>query len=443
LRRRYDFLTTIFYPVPARQGINVLKRIARDQITTGMFLHSIEGSWFAHPFLKAKFLVSNQEDVDALRMSDVDAVMIDTSKGIDVPPANQVADVGVTMPDDHESGAKAKTPKRRPRRRAPDAKAEPDAPCTMAEEFGRANQIVFQSREVMVELFDQVRLGKIVDAEMLAPLADAIAGSVARNKSTLSSILRLKTADEYTYMHSVAVAALMIGLARELGLDADVVRDAGVAGLLHDLGKAMMPHDILSKPGKLTDEEFAIMRTHPQRGYDLLIQAGIMPQMALDVCLHHHEKMDGTGYPEGLKGDQISLAARMGAICDVYDAVTSNRPYKKPWSATASLKTMYGWKGHFDPVIFTAFVRSVGIYPVGTLVRLKSDRLAFVSDINARDLTRPIVRPFYSIPHASSIRSADLNLLNNPSGDAIISSEAPEKWGLEDWEAQWQKMAAS
>ncbi|MDC6684580.1 HD-GYP domain-containing protein, partial [Leclercia adecarboxylata] len=156
-------------------------------------------------------------------------------------------------------------------------------------------------------------------------------------------------------------------------------RDAGLAGLLHDIGKIAIPPEVLNKPGALTDAEFRHVIVHPQAGHDILTGDSSMRDIALDVFLHHHERMDGTGYPHKLAGEGISLFARMGAICDVYDAVTSDRPYKKAWEAAYAVQRMVEWRGnHFDPMVFNAFVKSVGIYPVGSLVRLRSGRLAVV-----------------------------------------------------------------
>src|SRR5690606_1050708 len=131
--------------------------------------------------------------------------------------------------------------------------------------------------------------------------------------------------------HSVAVCALMIALARQLQLPPEQIREAGIGGMLHDIGKAAMPLQVLNKPGALTDDEYRIMKAHPLRGYEMRKEGGGASAAALEIALHPHEKFDGSGYPHGLAGEDIDLFSRMGAVCDVYDAISSNRPYKKAW----------------------------------------------------------------------------------------------------------------
>jgi HD-GYP domain-containing protein (c-di-GMP phosphodiesterase class II) len=236
----------------------------------------------------------------------------------------------------------------------------------------------------------------------------------------------------------VAVCALMVALARQLGLDEQQTRQSGIAGLLHDVGKISMPMHILNKPGKLTDEEFKIIRSHPVQGYRLLRVGSKVDDSVLDAVLHHHEKTDGSGYPKGLRSGQISRIAKMAAVCDVYDAITSNRPYKTGWDPADSLRKMAEWaSGHFDAAIFQAFVKSIGIYPVGSLLRLSSGRLGIVVEQGEKSLMTPKLKAFYSI--ASDLRiPPELVDLGAPGcTEKIVGREDPAKWNFHDIHSMW------
>jgi HD-GYP domain-containing protein (c-di-GMP phosphodiesterase class II) len=240
-------------------------------------------------------------------------------------------------------------------------------------------------------------------------------------------------------MHSVAVCALMVALAQQLKLNALDTREAGLAGLVHDLGKAMMPLEVLNKPGALTPAEFAIMKSHPQAGHQMLVEGQGVGPIPLDVCLHHHEKINGRGYPHGLQGDEISLFARMGAVCDVYDAITSNRPYKAGWDPGDSIQKMAQWAkdGHFDEAIFQAFVKSIGIYPTGALVKLKSGRLGVVVEQGTRSLLTPTVKVFFSTKSNEPITPVLLDLSDPKVTDQIVSRESVASWGFKNLDQFW------
>jgi len=313
----------------------------------------------------------------------------------------------------------------------------------MAEELQVAAKLVATSKAAVMSMFHEARMGQLSDVALMLPLVDDIAASVMRNSNALISLTRLKKADDYTYMHSVAVSAMMLALARQLGLGDEEARACALAGLLHDIGKMAVPLDILNKPGKLSDAEFDIVKGHPDLGHGILNEVSDISSIALEVCLHHHEKFAGGGYPHGLAGEQISLHARMGAVCDVYDAITSDRPYKSGWTPSESLRRMEEWTrgGHFDPAVFAAFVKCIGIYPVGTLLRLESGRLGVVLD-NSKSLLQPIVRVFFSTTSMAHILPGTVDLAAPGARDAIASAEDAETWGLGDVERYWMVAAA-
>ena len=439
----------------------MIKPVPITRARPGMWFHRLGGSGFHHAFVKNGFLLEAR-DIAVLAEGGVEELIIDTDKGLDVEADEAEAVVAEAV--DVGAGAIATPPRAAaeavPRSaqgahgagNVPEPIPEPPvevvivpvpvaAPLSprhsMDQELHRARRICEDSKAQVVALFNDARLGRAIQPEAVMPMVEEINDSVSRHPDALLSVVRLKNHDEYTYMHSVAVCALMVALARRLGLPEEQVRDAGAAGMLHDLGKAAMPLNVLNKPGALSDDEFKIMKAHPVRGHHMLMQAGTASEAVLDVALHHHEKFDGTGYPHNLKGDAIGLMARMGAVCDVYDAITSNRPYKKAWGPAESLQRMVSWKGHFDELMLKAFIRSVGIYPVGALVRLESDRLGVVLEQGESSLLAPKVRVFFNARKREPVFIKDIDLGAPDCGDRIVGLESADKWNFPNMERLW------
>lgn len=406
--------------------MTMLKKIRVEHLVVGMHLKEFCGSWMEHPFWRTGFVIVDPKDIDLVRNSSIKEVWIDASKGLDVPSDAPV----ITQA---QSNAQVEVELHR----AANVPREV-APVSTAAELARATKICAQSKQAVISMFQEARMGKAVDSKAAQAMVEEISDSVSRNPGALISLARIKTADDYTYMHSVAVCAMMVNLARQLGLDEHQTRLAGMAGLLHDLGKVMIPIEVLNKPGKLTDDEFTVIKTHPTEGHRLLLLNSQIDPIVLDACLHHHEKMDGSGYPNGLKGDEISLMAKMNAVCDVYDAITSNRPYKAGWDPAESLRKMAEWaNGHFDGKVFQAFVKSLGIYPIGSLVKLTSGRLGVVVSQTTKSLTTPCVKVFYSTKSNMRIVPEVIDLSSQNTNDKIANREDPAKWHFADLNALW------
>ena len=410
----------------------MLRKISVNQLVVGMHLKEFCGSWMEHPFWRSAFVITDPKDIESILASSIKEVWIDSSKGLDV-------EAGETAISEAESDVQVEAELKIA---AQEQRQTAAVPASV--EFARAAKICAQSKRAVASMFQEARMGKAVDTDGAQKLVEEISDSISRNPGALISLARLKTADDYTYMHSVAVCALMIALSKQLKLDEKLTRSAGIAGLLHDLGKALMPMDVLNKPGKLTDEEFAIIKTHPEEGHKLLLGSTGADEMALDVVLHHHEKTDGSGYPKRLKDSEISLYAKMGAVCDVYDAITSNRPYKAGWDPAESLRKMAEWaKGHFDPTVFQAFVKSLGIYPVGSLVKLNSGRLGIVVEQAEKSLLTPRIKVFFSTRSNARIKPeiVDLSRANCP--EKIVSREDPAQWNFPDLNELWSGLSGS
>nr|WP_257626517.1 MULTISPECIES: HD-GYP domain-containing protein [Janthinobacterium] len=409
-----------------------MKKITSSELVLGMYVERLGRSWLDNPFWTRSFLLESPADLERIRAARLCEVWIDTARGL-VPPVAVPPSAPPAVPLAAAAPATGSGP-------VPNA-----APArSRDEELAHARRLIERSRQAVQTMFDEVRMGKALSAAQAYTLVDDIAASVLRGGNLLLGLARLKTADNYTYMHSVAVCALMTALARELGLAPEQVRSAGLAGLLHDIGKMAVPTAILNKPGSLSEAEFSSVRAHPAAGHRMLREVGEIDPVALDVCLHHHEKLDGSGYPEGLRGEEISLFARMGAICDVYDAITSNRPYKQGWCPADSLRRMAAWRGgHLDAQLFAAFVKCLGIYPLGTLVRLQSERLAVVvGQAPGKPLTAPTVRVFFSIRAGTCIAPAVVDLAAPGCQERIVSTESATDWRLQDVDRYWAGEAA-
>ncbi|MBI1624306.1 HD-GYP domain-containing protein [Comamonas suwonensis] len=398
----------------------MLKRIAVEHLCPEMFVHEFCGSWMEHPFLRTRFLLTQPSDLERLRATTVRQVWIDTSKGADLP-VEIVAAKEVASPADEAD-----------QQPAPQIK-----PISTSKELHQAREIIGQARETLKTMLQDIRLGHSPDLPASVQLVDEMTLSIKRNPHALISLVRLKTADNYSYMHSIAVGALMIGLARRMGQDDDSVRQAGLVGLLHDVGKTRVPLAVLNKPGPLDQQEWAIMKAHSQWGFEILQPLGL-DEAITEACLHHHEKVDGSGYPDGLKQGEISLLARMASICDVYDAITSDRPYKEGWQPAIALQRMAQWAPQqFDKSIFEQFVQTVGIYPLGSLVRLQSEHLAVVIDVSESRLLTPQVKRFYCLREQRRITPEIVDLATPIARNSITGREDPADWPFKNLEDLW------
>lgn len=313
----------------------MLKRIQKHQVRAGMFIEDLEGEWTENPLSRRRFTIRDVAEIDRLKLSSIAAVIINTAKGLDV-----------------DSGVETLASHGRTRTAAISAASD-------TAERQIAVQNVKESVQALKGLFSDATSDAAFSAKNIAPVADQVAQTMQKNPLVLLNITRLKSKDETTFVHSIAVSALMVQVSRYMKLDAKTVQLMGMAGLLHDVGKTKIPDDVLNKPGKLTEEELALIRDHPALGHEILSRHPDMPKMVLDITRHHHERLDGKGYPDGLPASEISLHVRISTVCDVYDAVTSIRPYKKPWSHMDAVNWMMAQQGAFDREILHEFFSSM------------------------------------------------------------------------------------
>ena len=406
---------------------DVIKKVAVGQLRPGMFIHDLNCSWMDHPFVTNSFMVSDEKRVREIQALGIPEVYIDTKKGLDVANAPTQAEVDSAIALDME--AIAQVPAEEIRR------------VTLEEELWRAHKLHAEANRVVKGMLNDIRLGRQIELEQVEPLVEKMVDSIFRNQDALLPLSRLKDHDSYTFQHSVSVCTLLVSFARGLGLERAVIKEVAIGGLLHDVGKAQVPDEILNKPAKLTEAEFAKMKSHVVQSIIILQNTPGISQIALDVAGQHHERYDGSGYPNKLKGNEISLYGRMGAIVDVYDAISSDRVYHKGMAPTAALGRLLEWsKFHFDPELVRAYVRSVGIYPSGSLVRLESGRLGVVMEQHQDKPMQPRVKVMFHAVHQRYLPPEIVDLAWPGCQDRITGHEEYEAWKIDP--KQWLPQVA-
>ena len=402
------------------------KRISVEQLRPGMFIHDLNTGWLGHPFARSRFALKDEGQIDQIREAGIRELYIDTARGLDAQGATDTAEVKADIEREIlKIGEEEPPPLRR---------------VTLDEELDRAGEIQSQARRVVRDMMHDVRLGGQIELDAMEPLVEKMTESILRNSGALLSLGRLKSVDNYTFEHSVSVCALMIAFARTMDLDAAKIREFGLGALLHDVGKAHTPIEILNKPGKFTDAEFAIMKRHPADGHAILKQYPSLSAVPLAIALQHHERMDGSGYPHKRRGEEIAFAAQMAAIVDVYDAISSDRVYHKGLPPAEAVRKIFEWsRHHFNPDLVKVFVRSIGIYPVGALVRLESRKLGWVTEQNPDHLLKPRVKVFFDAERRCALEPVEIDLAaanGSGGGDRIESYEDPRAWGIRDEHTQ-------
>lgn len=425
----------------------MLRLIQSCKVEMGMYVHDLKTKWIAHPFWRSRFVVDRADILERVRNTD-GMVMIDTDRGRDVTAkimrASQRGADGCARAPQGAPGRldhKPRIPQHWPQLSQRVDGTRVIAPVT----FGRADReralaVAQRSTSAVKALFEGCLQGRAIATPSVLTVVDDIARTLEHNVSAFVSVIRLKAKDDETYMHSVAVCALMICLAREAGLPADTARELGMAGLLHDIGKMSIDDAILKKEGALTAAEQKEIRRHPQLGFELLRDMDDLPAVVRDVCLHHHERLDGSGYPFGLGGQDITRAARIAAVCDVYDAMTSDRPYRAKMTPASVLAQMDEATGEFDSELVFCLMRMIGVMPPGKLVRLRSNRLAVVlpSRFENRCL---LARVFYSTIDASLLPYQDV-VVHEKNAERAIAAEDPTRWFANDWGAMSARILA-
>ena len=382
----------------------MLKAVPIDELKPGMYVNQVLEQSGALK-MRSKGIVKTQKVIDTLRTRGIQRVEIDTekSKGLveDIAPA--------------------------PESVAPDTATQPQEKPINRESLNEANDLYFDAVNIQNGFLKSLKRGAAKDLKPVEELSQSLIESVFDNKDALSCLTLIKDADSYLLEHSINCSIIMGMFTQFLGYDRDIIDQASLGSLLMDVGMSSLPEEVRNNTGEFSHADWEVMKTHVEIGIDLVEQCGDISDLALSIIAHHHERQDGSGYPRGLAGDDVSELARIAAIVDAYDAMTSNRPHKESITPTQALKRLTSID-NLDQNLVTQFIQCVGVHPVGSLVRLKSGKLAIVSQRGKRDALSPVVMSFYSVTsnHYNEIKRIDLSQYD----DEIVSGVRPEDFKL-------------
>ncbi len=299
------------------------------------------------------------------------------------------------------------------------------------EEIYRAMSLKDEAVGRVMELLTDIKAGRGVDVEAFGLVVVRMIDSIFRNPEALTCLAWMRDNDDCTFRHSLNSCILSIALGVELGFSRERLLELGMAAVLHDVGKLLLPEGLLNTPGRYTEGEFAEMRTHSRLGADLLMKTRGIRQSAVVVALQHHERMDGNGYPERLSGTRIHEFGRIVCIVDGYDAMTSARPYRKSFEPHEALQLMtFGRNSIYDAGLLQKFIACIGIYPVGSAVELSTGEIAVVRSVNRENPLKPDVLVVASGDGKPRERPAELSLSGR--NDLWITGSAnPSKFGID------------
>jgi len=363
-------------------------KVSSENLKTGMYISELDHPWIESPFLFQGFQLKDEEEILQVQ-STCKYVYVDTDK-----TPNDVNIILHTLTKIKQKPIQKKnrtTSKNDFADTATLKKADFDK-ALFTEYLIKARKSRDKTRTYIDNMLDEARMGKIVDTHEAKLLVAELANNIVENHDASMWLTQLKSRDEYTAIHSLNVCVLSLTFGRALKLSKDELNELGLGALLHDIGKMRVPLKVLNKPGKLTNDEFEVMKSHPGMGYDLLRNDKSLSAEVLTIVRNHHERLNGQGYPDNLSDKNISYFTKIVSITDVYDAITSDRVYHDGMTPHEALKRLYEWMpNNFDKELIQTFIRTIGIYPVGSVVELKTGHIGLVVKLNESHRLKPVV----------------------------------------------------
>lgn len=378
----------------------MFKTITVDELKPGMYVQEILEQT-GNVKIKNQGKVTSSAVVDRMKKQGIKVVAIDPSK--EFIPLEGLGDASEDLEDVRE----------------------PVEQVSFDNEVTKAKKIHDQGKGIQKRLLDSIARGLPVDISIPQEFTEHLVGSIDRNPNALMCLTKIREKDSYLLEHSLNVAVILANFAKFINLDEDEVLELALSGFLHDIGKIKIPDEILHKPGRLTDQEMVVMRDHVYYGVRTLNQMEI-PERIIRTVGEHHERLDGYGYPDGARGDEISFFGRMISIVDTYDAITADRCYKAGMPSQKALKILLQDSPEkYDRELVQQFIKCVGIYPVGSLVKLNNEQVAMVVEQRDDQPLKPIVKIFYSIRggHYMAPKTVDISNSQYEIEKAVMASE--------------------
>lgn len=402
----------------------MIRQISIDQLLPGMYVVDLHKRWLDHSIWQPRFKVRDEAHIWMLREEGISQLSVDTVKGIDLPPSPMATLNRIDRRLQSMAEIKAAIPRT----------------VSLGEERRRATRLLTEAGTTVNWLMLSAKAGQNVDAAQLEPIVSKMIESVIRNPDALVPLARLKRMDAYATEHAVATAGLIIAFGRQQGMPAAEIEKLALGTMVKDIGHAALDARLVAKRGVLSKDEYSIVQSHVEEGLAVLEATSKLSETSVAVVLEHHERYNGCGYPYRMAGDEISMAGRMAAIVDTYDAMTSDRPYRAAMSPSHTLRQLFDEGGtQYDPDLVAAFVKTVGIYPVGTLVLLESGHLAVVEQMHPENMLTPLVRVIYHTGRRQYLTvPAEIDLgrkIGNHYGQ-IVRAENYETWGISP--LRWQ-----
>lgn len=391
----------------------MIKKIRSDQLRIGVYIHDVNSTKFQEHIFISKALIQTEKAIQIICAWGIKEVYIDTEKGLDVKSNKSALEIRQETDKGLHKIAMESQP------------IVPSRP--LKEELIIARGIKDEATTVMQRATKLMLEGKGIDLGSAYQLIDKMESSVARNRDALYLLTRIRKKDQYTLMHSISVCSLVLAFCNYCGFSYETTINMAMGALFHDIGKTQIPLNILNKPGKLDPQEFDVIKKHTNYSAEALANTKDLPYEAFDIAFHHHERIDGSGYPDGLQGDVIEFGAKVASICDVFDAITSARCYKEGTDKVKGLRNIYEMSdSHFERNLAYKFISFIGVYPIGTFVRLENDLLGVVSG-STTNMIQPVVRIFYDDKKKTAIQVREIDL--SKVGINIVSYESPVNWG--------------